>query len=84
MINTETVVVQDKIRACTPTILLIVGVSPFQPLLEFFRERCLSISAERTYAQAVGRFIEWLSIRTDEFKETSKRSLLYKIGRAHV
>lgn len=77
MINTETVVVQDKIRACTPTILLIVGVSPFQPLLEFFRERCLSISAERTYAQAVGRFIEWLSIRTEEFKETSKRSLLY-------
>jgi len=77
VIYTQTVLVQDKIRACMPTVLLIVGVTPFQPLLEFFREKCLSISAERTYAQAIGRFVEWLSVRTDEFKETSKRSLLY-------
>lgn len=77
MIYTETVLVQDRIRADTPTVLLIVGVSPFEQLLEFFREKCVSITTERTHAQAAGRFIEWLSVRADEFKEQSKRSLLY-------
>lgn len=77
MIYTETVLVQDKIRASTPTVILIVGVSPLEQLLEFFREKCVSLTVERTYAQAAGRFIEWLSVRADEFKETSKRGLLY-------
>jgi hypothetical protein len=54
-----------------------VGASPFEQLLEFFREKCVSLSAERTYAQATGRFIEWLSVRAGEFAETSKRNLLY-------
>jgi len=77
MIYTETVLVQDKIRAFAPTVILIVGVSPLEPLLEFFREKCVSLTAERTYAQAAGRFIEWLSVRADEFKEASHRGLLY-------
>ena len=77
MIYTETVLVQDRIRADAPTVLLIVGVSPFEPLLEFFREKCVSLTTERTHAQAAGRFIEWLSVRADEFKEQSKRSMLY-------
>ena len=77
MIYTETVLVQDKIRAFAPTVLLIVGVSPLEQLLEFFREKCVSLTAERTYAQAAGRFIEWLSVRADEFKEASQRGLLY-------
>jgi len=77
MLYTETVPVTDKIRADAPTILLIVGVSPLEQLLEFFREKCVSLSAERAYAQATGRFIEWLSVRAEEFKETPKRSLLY-------
>lgn len=77
MIYTETVLVQDRIRADAPTVLLIVGVSPFEQLLEFFREKCASLTTERTHAQAAGRFIEWLSVRADEFKETAKRSLLY-------
>lgn len=77
MIYTESVLVRDNIRADTPTILLLVGSVPFEPLLEFFREKCVSLSSERSYAQAAGRFIEWLSVRADEFEETSKRSLLY-------
>lgn len=77
MIYTETVLVQDRIRADAPTVLLIVGVSPFEQLLEFFREKCASLTTERTHAQAAGRFIEWLSVRAEEFKETTKRSLLY-------
>lgn len=77
MIYTDAVLVRDTLRADAPTVLLIVGVSPFEQLLEFFREKCLSLSAERTYAQAAGRFIEWLSVRAGEFKETSRRSLLY-------
>jgi hypothetical protein len=74
---TEPVLVRDKIRAGAPTVLLIVGALPFEHLLEFFREKCVSLSAERTYAQATGRFIEWLSVRADEFTDVSKRSLLY-------
>jgi len=77
MLYTETVIVRDKIRADAPTVLLLVGAFPFEQLLEFFREKCLSLPSERTYAQAVGRFIEWLSVRAEEFTETSKRSLLY-------
>lgn len=77
MVYTETVVVRDGIRADAPTILLIVGALPFEQLLEFFREKCVSLSAERTYAQAAGRFIEWLSVRADEFADVSRRSLLH-------
>lgn len=77
MLYTETVLVRDKIRADAPTVLLIVGVRPFEQLLEFFREKCVSLSAERTYAQAAGRFIEWLSVRAHEFTDVSKRSLLH-------
>jgi len=77
MVYTETVLVRDRIRADAPTILLLVGAYPFEQLLEFFREKCVSLAAERTYAQAAGRFIEWLSVRADEFTDTSKRSLLY-------
>ncbi|MBJ2220962.1 gamma-mobile-trio recombinase GmtY [Pseudomonas sp. MF7453] len=77
MIYTETVLVQDKIRAFASTVLLIVGVSPLEQLLEFFREKLVSLSMERTYAQATGRFIEWLSVRAHEFTDTPKRSLLY-------
>ncbi|MCY1276250.1 hypothetical protein D9M68_101430 [compost metagenome] len=77
MVYTEYVVVGDRIRADAPTVLLIVGESPFEQLLEFFREKCVALKTERTHAQAAGRFIEWLSVRADEFKETSKRSLLY-------
>jgi integrase len=77
MVRAESVIIHDKLRAGTPTVLLIVGAFPFEQLLEFFREKCLSISAERTYAQAAGRFIEWLSVRAGEFNPQSKRSLLY-------
>lgn len=77
MIYTETVLVQDRIRADAPTVLLIVEVSPFEQLLEFFREKCVSLTVERAHAQAAGRFIEWLSVRADEFTEPSKRGLLY-------
>lgn len=77
MVYTESVVIHDKIRSGVPTVLLIVGTSPFEQLLEFFREKCLSLSAERTYAQAAGRFIEWLSVRAVDFVDPSKRSLLY-------
>ncbi|MCP4212707.1 MAG: site-specific integrase, partial [Halieaceae bacterium] len=76
-IYTDTVLVRDKIRADTPTILLVVGADPLEQLLEFFREKCLSLSAERTYAQATGRFIEWLSVRAIEFSDATKRSLLF-------
>ncbi|AHB77205.1 MULTISPECIES: gamma-mobile-trio recombinase GmtY [Pandoraea] len=77
MIYTEAVLVRDRIRANSLTILLIVGTVPFEQLLEFFREKCASVSTERTYAQAIGRFIEWLSVRGEEFYEASKRNLLY-------
>lgn len=77
MVRTESVLVQDKMRAGIPTVLLIVGTEPLEQLLEFFREKSLSLSAERSYAQAVGRFIEWLSVRAQEFTEADKRSLLY-------
>ncbi|WP_317920673.1 MULTISPECIES: gamma-mobile-trio recombinase GmtY [unclassified Cupriavidus] len=77
MIYTDTVLVRDSIRADRPTILLIVGTAPFEQLLAFFREKCVSLSAERTYAQATGRFIEWLSVRAIEFHDTSMRNLLF-------
>ena len=54
MFYTERVIVKDKIRADLPTVLLIVGASLFEQLLEFFREKYLALSTERTYAQAVG------------------------------
>lgn len=77
MIYTETVVVHDKVRANIPTILLVVDSSPLESLLDFFREKCISLSSERTYAQATGKFIEWLSVRSDEFADSSKRNILY-------
>jgi integrase len=77
MIYATSIIVRDRIRADVPTVLLLIGVLPFVQLLEYFREKCFSLSAERAVTQAVGRFIEWLSIRADEFKETSQRSLLY-------
>lgn len=77
MVLTDSVTVFDKLRAGTPTVLLIVGRQPMETLLEFFREKCLSLSAERTYAQATGRFIEWLSVRAEEFHEKDSRTLLY-------
>lgn len=77
MVYTETVLIQDQVRADSLTVLLIIDTDPFEPLLEFFREKCLSVTAERTYAQAVGRFVEWLSVRADEFFDVPKRSLLY-------
>lgn len=77
IIYTERVLIRDKIRAGAPTVILIVGTQPLEQLLEFFREKCVSITCERTYAQAVGRFIEWLSVRSEEFTEQSQRSLLF-------
>lgn len=77
MIYTAPVLVQDKMRANAFTVLLIVGQEPFEQLLAYFRAQCLSRSQERTYAQAAGRFIQWLSVRADEFKETRNRTALY-------
>lgn len=77
MTRTESVLVHDRVRAGVPTILLIVGTQPLEPLLRFFRERSLSISAERSYAQAAGRFIEWLSVRAAEFMAPDQRGMLY-------
>ena len=77
MVTVETVVVRDRMRASTPTALVIVGEQPFPQLLEFFRERGLSLSAERTYAQALSRFIVWLSVRAHEFWPQQSRSLVY-------
>lgn len=64
-------------RAGAATALVIVGSQPFPQLLEFFRERGLSLSAERAYAQAMGRFITWLSVRSHEFHATHSRGLIY-------
>lgn len=77
MMRTESVIVRDTVRAGWPTILLIVGTDPLEALLTFFREKCMSLSAERSYAQAVGRFVEWLSVRSGEFYARDQRSLLY-------
>ena len=77
MVRTESVIVRDNIRASQPTVLLIVGTEPLEPLLTFFREKCMSLSAERSYAQAVGRFVEWLSVRAGEFYAQDQRNLLY-------
>lgn len=77
MTTAESVVVHDSVRAGAPTILLIVGAAPFERLLDYFREKCLSLSAERTYAQAVGRFVEWLSVRATEFHAAEDRGQLY-------
>lgn len=77
LIFTESVIVRDGLRAGMPTILLIVGSQPLEQLLDFFREKCLSLSAERSYAQATGRFIEWLSVRSSEFHDKDRRRLLY-------
>ncbi len=77
MVRAESVVVRDKIRADQPTILLLVGAEPLEPLLAFFREKVISLSAERAYAQAVGRFVEWLSVHAGEFTEPDRRGFLY-------
>lgn len=77
MVRTESVIIKDKVRAGNPTVLLIVDIQPFEHLLGFFREKCLSISAERSYAQAIGRFIEWLSVRSEEFYAADNRRLLF-------
>lgn len=77
LIYTESVIVKDRIRSCNPTMLLIVGSEPYEKLLEFFREKCFSLSSERIYVQVVGKFIEWLSVRGSEFTELSKRTLLF-------
>lgn len=77
MVLTDSVTVFDKLRAGAPTVLLIVGDQPLDTLLEFFRVKGLSLTAERTYAQATGRFIEWLSVRAEEFHEKHTRTLLY-------
>ena len=76
MVRTESVIVRDNIRASQPTVLLIVGTEPLEPLLTFFREKCMSLSAERSYAQAVGRFVEWLSVRAGEFYAQDQRNLV--------
>ncbi|BCO11378.1 hypothetical protein GEOBRER4_n1993 [Citrifermentans bremense] len=76
-IYTESVIVRDTIRAGRPTVLLLVGIEPLEALLAFFRERCASLVAERSYVQAVGRFIEWLSVRAEEFYSQDQRYLLY-------
>lgn len=77
MVRTETVVVHDRMRAGAPTAMVIVGDQPFTPLLDFFRERGLSLSAERAYAQTLARFIEWLSVRAEEFWPQDSRGLIY-------
>lgn len=77
MVRAEAVIVRDGIRAGQATVLLIVGEEPSATLLAFFRERCMSLSAERGYAQAVGRFVEWLSVRAGEFVEPDRRACLY-------
>lgn len=77
VLRTAAVTARDKLRAGLPTKLLIVGTMPLMQLLEFFREKCFSLSSERRYALAVGLFIEWLSVRAKEFFETDKRQLLY-------
>src|SRR5208282_6872646 len=77
MIRVESVIVRDTVRAGVPTGLLIVGTQPLAQLVEFFREKSFSLSAERSYVQAVGRFIEWLSVRAAEFSAPESRRLLY-------
>ncbi len=77
MVRTASVIVRDTVCAGQPTVLLIVDADPLEPLLAFFRERCMSLSAERGYAQGIGRFVEWLSVRADTFSEQDQRSLLY-------
>lgn len=77
MIYTESVIVRDRIRAGNPTLLLIIGTEPYDKLLEFFREKCFSLSSERLYTQVVGKFIEWLSVRSREFTDPLKRNLLF-------
>jgi hypothetical protein len=77
VIRTETVVVLDRMRAGTPTAMVIVGAQPLVQLLDFFRERSISLSAERAYAQALARFITWLSVRAEEFRPQESRGLIY-------
>lgn len=77
MIYCDTVIIQDALRSQRLTAVLIIGDSPYEKLTEFFRERGLSLSSERAYSLAIGRFIQWLSIRADEFKELSERKYLY-------
>ena len=64
-------------RSGTLTAMVIVGEQPFAQLLAFFRERGLSLSAERAYAQCLSRFIEWLSVRAEEFWPQEARGLIY-------
>ncbi|HEY5777261.1 MAG TPA: gamma-mobile-trio recombinase GmtY [Terrimicrobiaceae bacterium] len=46
---------------------------PFQPLLEYFRERNFSLASEEIYARAVGQLIDFLSTRGHEFQELKLR-----------
>ena len=64
-------------RGGIPTAMVIVGEQPFAQLLAFFRERGLSLSAERAFAQSLSRFIEWLSVRAEEFWPQENRGLIY-------
>lgn len=77
MVRAETVIVQDSLRSGMPTVLLLLGHKPMESLLAFFREKCFSISAERAYAHAAGKFIEWLSVRAVDFTEVGHRSIVY-------
>lgn len=77
MIYTEAVIVRDRVRSGNPTLLLIIEEEPYDKLLEFFREKCFSLSSERTYTQVIGKFIEWLSVRAHEFTDPSQRNLLF-------
>lgn len=72
-----TVVVRDRSRANTLTVVLLIGTEIFSELLTFFREQCNTLSTERLYVLALARFFEWLSVRANEFLDAARRPELY-------
>lgn len=71
------VVVLDADRLGKPTHLLVANGIPIWPLFHYFQLRNLQFSSERTYAQAIGLFIDYIAAKGKEFSKIADRSRLF-------
>lgn len=68
------IVVTDAERSEKPIHLIIANRTPVWQLFHYFQVRNLDLSTEATYAQAIGLFIDFMTVKANEFKDIEDRS----------
>lgn len=76
MTMATSVVMRDPQKGGQPRVVVLIQGEVFGPLLSWFRGEGMSLPAERGYAYAVARFLNWLAVRGAEFPGIHRQEAL--------